>query len=110
MRKGPILGRVFGQGVIAMRVGLYARVSTQDQQTLPLQMQAMQGYVKNRGWEATMQVQDISSGAVARPQREALMKSARRRELDIIVVWRLDRWGRSLADLIVSLQELSVLG
>ena len=93
-----------------MRVGLYARVSTQDQQTLPLQMQAMQGYVKNRGWEATMQVQDISSGAVARPQREALMKSARRRELDIIVVWRLDRWGRSLADLIVSLQELSVLG
>jgi len=74
-----------------MRVGLYARVSTQDQQTLPLQTQAIQAYAQACGWQITMQVQDISSGAVARPQREALMKSARRRELDLIVVWRLDR-------------------
>jgi hypothetical protein len=36
-------------------------------------------------------VQDVSSGAVTRPQREALLKAARRRELDIILVWRLDR-------------------
>jgi putative DNA-invertase from lambdoid prophage Rac len=93
-----------------MRVGLYARVSTQEQQTLPLQTQAMQAYVQARGWQIAMQVQDISSGAVARPQREALLKAARRRELDVILVWRLDRWGRSLADLIMSLQELSALG
>lgn len=105
-----ISGWVFGQGVNAMRVGLYARVSTHDQQTLPLQMQAMQAYVKARGWQATMQVQDISSGTVARPQREAMLKAARRRELDLILVWRLDRWGRSMADLMTSLQELSALG
>jgi len=45
-----------------------------------------------------------------RPQREALLKAARRREIDAVVVWRLDRWGRSLADLVVTLQELSGLG
>lgn len=93
-----------------MRVGLYARVSTHDQQTLPLQMQTMQAYVKARDWQITMQVHDISSGAVVRPQREAMLKAARRRELDIILVWRLDRWGRSMADLMTSLQELSAVG
>ncbi len=53
---------------------------------------------------------NASSGAVHRPQREQLLKQARRRELDAILVWRLDRWGRSLADLITSLQELNALG
>jgi DNA invertase Pin-like site-specific DNA recombinase len=38
------------------------------------------------------------------------MQAARRREIDAILVWRLDRWGRSLADLVVTLQELSALG
>ena len=93
-----------------MRVGLYARVSTQDQQTLPLQMQAMRQYVQARQWQVTLEVEEVSSGAVSRPKREQLVKQARRRELDAILVWRLDRWGRSLADLITSLQELNALG
>jgi putative DNA-invertase from lambdoid prophage Rac len=38
------------------------------------------------------------------------MTAARRREIDVVLVWRLDRWGRSLADLVVSLQELAELG
>ena len=93
-----------------MRVGLYARVSTHDQQTLPLQMQAMQQYVRTRGWQVVLEVQEVHSGAVQRSQREPLLKAARRRELDAILVWRLDRWGRSLADLITTLQELNALG
>jgi putative DNA-invertase from lambdoid prophage Rac len=93
-----------------MRVGLYARVSTHDQQTLPLQMQAMQQYVQTRGWQVVLEVQEVSSGAVQRPQREPLLKAARRRELDAILVWRLDRWGRSLVDLIATLEELNALG
>jgi DNA invertase Pin-like site-specific DNA recombinase len=93
-----------------VRVGLYARVSTHDQQTLPLQMQAMQHYVRTRGWQVVLEVQEVHSGAVQRPQREPLLKAARRRELDAILVWRLDRWGRSLADLITTLQELNALG
>ena len=93
-----------------MRIALYARVSTTDQQTLPLQIEAMRSYVKNRGWEIAAQVEDVGSGASDRPKREALLKTARRREIDGILVWRLDRWGRSLADLVISIKELSELG
>jgi putative DNA-invertase from lambdoid prophage Rac len=93
-----------------MRAGLYARISTHDQQTLPLQLEAMRSYIKDRGWTLSKQVEDIGSGAKERPQRETLMRAARRREIDAVVVWRLDRWGRSLADLVVTLQELSALG
>jgi putative DNA-invertase from lambdoid prophage Rac len=83
-----------------MRAALYARVSTHDQQTLPLQLAAMREYVAKRGWKTVLEVQDVGSGASLRPKREELLKAARRRELDRIVVWRLDRWGRSLLDLI----------
>ena len=93
-----------------MRVGLYARVSTHDQQTLGLQLRTMRSYIRDRGWALTQQVEDVGSGAKERPRREALLKAARRREIDVVMVWRLDRWGRSLADLVVTLQELSELG
>ena len=43
---------------------------------------------------------DVGSGATTRPQRETLIAATRRREIDCVLVWRLDRWGRSLADLI----------
>jgi DNA invertase Pin-like site-specific DNA recombinase len=102
-------GGVFGQGV-PVRVGLYARVSTHDQQTLPLQLAAMTEYVARRGWTAVVQVEDVGSGASLRPRREELLRAARRREIDLVLVWRLDRWGRSLIDLINSLQELTALG
>jgi DNA invertase Pin-like site-specific DNA recombinase len=92
-----------------MRAGLYARVSTHDQQTLPLQLAAMREYVAKRGWKTVLEVKDVGSGASLRPKREELLKAARRRELDRIVVWRLDRWGRSLLDLIATLQELASL-
>ncbi|MGH9901779.1 MAG: recombinase family protein, partial [Pyrinomonadaceae bacterium] len=92
-----------------MRVGLYARVSTHDQQTLPLQIKAMREYARQRRWSLAVEVKDVGSGASARPRREELMKAARRRELDAILVWRLDRWGRSLADLVVTLKELNEL-
>jgi putative DNA-invertase from lambdoid prophage Rac len=89
-----------------VRAGLYARVSTHDQQTLPLQLVAMRNYVTKQGWKTALEIQDVGSGASLRPQREELLKAARRRELDRIVVWRLDRWGRSLVDLVSTLQEL----
>jgi putative DNA-invertase from lambdoid prophage Rac len=92
-----------------VRAGLYARVSTHDQQTLPLQLSAMRDYVSKRGWKIALEVQDIGSGASMRPKREDLVRVARRREIDRIVVWRLDRWGCSLLDLIGTLQELASL-
>jgi DNA invertase Pin-like site-specific DNA recombinase len=93
-----------------MKVGIYARVSTHDQQTLPLQLKAMRQYVKQRKWKLVQEVEEVGSGAKQRPKREELMKAARRREVDAIVIWKLDRWGRSLPDLISSLTELRDLG
>jgi DNA invertase Pin-like site-specific DNA recombinase len=93
-----------------MKVGLDARVSTQDQQTLVLQREAMEAYVQQRAWEMAVIVEEIGSGGRERWQREALMRAARRRAIAAIVVWRLDRWGRSLADLVGTLHELQGLG
>ena len=92
-----------------MRVGIYARVSTHDQQTLPMQLKQMKAYIKNRKWKLTVEVQEVGSGVKTRPKREKLLAMARRREIDAILVWKLDRFGRSLADLITALTELREL-
>src|ERR1700722_6633703 len=94
--------RVFGQRQAPakmFRVGLYARVSTHDQKTLLMQMRSMREYAAKRGWTIAVQIKEVGSGAVERELREKLMAAARRREIDVVLVWRLDRWGRSLADL-----------
>jgi DNA invertase Pin-like site-specific DNA recombinase len=70
----------------------------------------MRRYVKSRGWCVAFTVQDIGSGASIRAKREELLKAARRREIDSIIVWKLDRWGRSVADLVTTLKELGELG
>jgi DNA invertase Pin-like site-specific DNA recombinase len=93
-----------------LRAGLYARVSTIDQQTLPMQNRAMREHAARRGWTITMQVREVGSGAARREAREKLLKAARRREIDVVLVWRLDRWGRSVTDLLTTLQELKHLG
>ena len=53
---------VFGQGSPALRVGLYARVSTHDQRTLPLQLSAMREHAEHRGCTIVMKVEDVGSG------------------------------------------------
>jgi putative DNA-invertase from lambdoid prophage Rac len=92
------------------RAGLYARVSTSDQQTIPLQIRALREYAVRRGWTIALQVKEVGSGASERQLREQLLEAARRRELDVVLVWRLDRWGRSVADLLTTFQELEHLG
>jgi DNA invertase Pin-like site-specific DNA recombinase len=54
--------------------------------------------------------EEVRSGAKQRRERDAVMTAARRREIDVVLVWRLDRWGRSMSDLVVTLQELQALG
>lgn len=93
-----------------MRCGLYARVSTHDQKSLPQQLRALRKYARDRGWAVAREVQDVGSGAEERPRRRELIAAARRRELDCVLVWKLDRWGRSLKDLVASLEELAELG
>ena len=100
-------GKVFGH---PLRVALYARVSTHDQQTLPLQIRTMREYAVKRDWPIVTQIKEVGSGAAQRELRETLLASARRREIDVVLVWRLDRWGRSVADLVSTLHELQHLG
>src|SRR5579863_2098227 len=110
----PKSRRVFGHPArtrkTALRAALYARVSTNDQQTLPMQNRAMREYAARRGWTVAMQVKEVGSGASQRQMREKLIEAARRREIDVVLVWRLDRWGRSVTDLLATLQELQHLG
>jgi DNA invertase Pin-like site-specific DNA recombinase len=58
----------------------------------------MREYAQRRGWTVIKEVQDVNGGTKQRPKREELIQMAKRRQLDVIVVWRLDRWGRSQAD------------
>ena len=109
----PKSPRVIGQArkpAKMFRAGLYARVSTNDQHTIPLQIRALRDYAVRRGWTIALQVKEVGSGAAQRQLRENMLEAARRREIDVVLVWRLDRWGRSVADLLATLQELEHLG
>jgi putative DNA-invertase from lambdoid prophage Rac len=93
-----------------MRAGLYAWVSSEEEPTLPLQSNTLRAYVAERGWTAVCQIEDIGSEAAEHPQRAELMKLAHGRTLDVVLVWRLDRWGCSIADLVRTFQQLNALG
>ncbi len=92
------------------RVAIYSRVSTQDQKTLEMQIEKCEEYAAARGWEVTHKVSEIGSGAKKREKREALLKLCRQRKIDVLIVWKLDRWGRSVPDIVSTLQELQILG
>jgi putative DNA-invertase from lambdoid prophage Rac len=109
-KSGNVFGHPPHRAKTPLRAGLYARVSTQDQQTIPMQTHALREYAARRGWTVALQVKEIGSGASERERREHLLEAARRREIDVVLVWRLDRWGRSVTDLLATLQELEHLG
>lgn len=74
-------GNVFGQArrpAKMLRAGLYARVSTNDQQTLPMQNRGMREYAARRGWTIAAQVREVNTGALRREAHEKLWKSLRR--------------------------------
>lgn len=103
----PTSPTIFNEEI--MRAAIYARVSTHDQNTIPMQVKKCREYAKARNWTVTYIMKDIASGAKQRPQRDDILKLARKREIDVIIVWKLDRWGRSTADVVSSLQELQEL-
>ena len=92
-----------------MRAAIYARVSTHDQNTIPMQVKKCREYAKARKWTITHTMKDIASGAKQRPQRDDILRLARKREIDIVIVWKLDRWGRSTSDVVGTLEELREL-
>ncbi len=93
-----------------MRAAIYARVSTLDQEP-ENQLQELRRYVEARGWTAQEYVDHGVSGTKdRRPALDRLVADARRRKLDTVVVWRLDRLGRSLKHLVTLLDELQAFG
>ena len=92
------------------RAALYCRVST-DQQTCENQLAELRAYALARRWHAVEFIDEGVSGSKdRRPALDRLVADARRRKLDTVVVWRLDRLGRSLKHLVTLLDELQALG
>jgi DNA invertase Pin-like site-specific DNA recombinase len=94
-----------------MRTAIYARVSTLDQHT-DNQLQELRRYAQARGWSIHQEYVDsgISGAKESRPALDAMIKDARRRRFDTVLVWRLDRLGRNLRHLILLLDDLHALG
>jgi putative DNA-invertase from lambdoid prophage Rac len=94
-----------------MRVGLYTRTATWDRSVLSTQMQALEKYVHQCGWQSVICVEEIGFETIHdRPKRKVLSEAAQRKDIDVVVVWRLDCWARSTQDLINTLKELGDAG
>jgi DNA invertase Pin-like site-specific DNA recombinase len=93
-----------------LRAGIYARVSTVDQQP-ENQLADLRRYVAARGWEPVEYVDHgVSGSRESRPALDQMLRDARRRRIDAVICWKLDRLGRSLRHLIGTLEELDRLG
>lgn len=96
-----------------VRAALYVRVST-DRQTTENQSDKLHGVAVARRWPVVATYEDFAvSGAKGRDQRkalDALLKDATRRKFDVVMVWSIDRIGRSLSDLLGTIQHLEDCG
>lgn len=93
-----------------MRVALYLRVSTKDQ-TTDNQLPTLHKYCADRGWNIVTTIQDIESGAsCTRKGRTDLMNMAQAGLFDVVVVWKLDRWSRSMLDTQTTTHQLTKMG
>jgi len=96
-----------------LRVALYCRVSTLDKgQDVNLQLNELREYSARRGWSIAGEYVDngVSGAKESRPELNRLMADAKKRKFDAIAVWKLDRFGRSLKHLVMSLADLESLG
>ena len=95
-----------------LRAGLYARVSTEDRGQDPeTQLRPLREYAKRRGFRVVGEYVDKASGTTeSRPNYQRLFEAARKRELDVVLVWRYDRFARSMQELVNALAEFEGLG
>jgi len=95
--------------VTGKRAAIYARVSTKDQQPRT-QTRELKAYAKRRGFQVAHELIDLESGAKDdRPNLLRLMDLARKRQVDIVLVWKFDRFARSSQQLITALNEFRTL-
>lgn len=93
------------------RVAIYARVSTSEQ-NIDGQITELQNYCAARGWAIAHKIVDhgYSGKSLQRPEFQRLLTLSRRREIDCIVITRLDRAFRHLKSLVLTLEEWAALG
>lgn len=95
-----------------MRAAIYARVSTHNGQDPEMQLRELREYCQRRGWGGVTEYVDvgISGAKEKRPELDRLLADAHRREFDAVVVWRFDRFARSVSHLLRALETFSSLG
>jgi DNA invertase Pin-like site-specific DNA recombinase len=96
-----------------MRVAIYARVSTANNGQDPaLQTREIREYIDRRGWEVAGEYVDvgISGTKEKRPELDRLMAHAHRRQFDAVIVWKFDRFARSVSHLLRALETFQALG
>ena len=105
-------GALFPKDTRISCVALYARVSTQNGQDPELQLRELREYASRRDWVISKEYidQGVSGSRESRPALNELMSDAYRRKFDAVLVWKIDRFGRSLKHLVNSLAELGALG
>ena len=105
--------QAFDCGEVEIKAAIYARVSTSNiGQSPEMQLSEIREYCQRREWEIAGEYVDvgISGTKERRPQLDRLMADAHQRRFDAVLVWKLDRFGRSLRHLVNALAELEALG
>jgi DNA invertase Pin-like site-specific DNA recombinase len=95
-----------------MRVAIYARVSTTNGQSPEMQLSDLREYASRRGWEVFAEYVDngVSGTKESRPELNRLMADAHRRHFDVVLCWKIDRFGHSLKHLVNALADLDSYG
>ena len=96
---------------MTQQIAIYARVSTNDQ-TVENQVNELRDYCQRKGYTIYKEYCDegVSGAKSSRPALNALMQDAMKRRFDAVLVWKLDRLGRSLSHLLKTLEEFESLG
>ena len=94
------------------RVMLYSRVSTNNGQDPEVQSREIREYCERRGWKLADEYVDvgISGAKERRPELDRLIADAHRRKFDVVIVWRFDRFARSVSHLLRALETFKALG
>lgn len=94
------------------RIAIYARVSTSRDQNPEMQVHALRQLAGQRGWQVVAEYVDVgvSGSKDKRPELDKLMKHIHRGGIDTVVVWRFDRFARSVRHLVLALEEFRGCG
>jgi DNA invertase Pin-like site-specific DNA recombinase len=95
-----------------LKIAIYARVSTKSGQDPEMQLAELREYIRNRCWKISGEYVDkgISGASDSRPELNRLMVASNRRRFDVVVVWKFDRFARSVSHLLRALETFRALG